>query len=294
MSGWFVTSVTATPASHGMFEADYAGTSNSGVAMRGNAFNVPTNTQTFGVQGIANGVGVDGIGQNSASTGTSSARGVQGAAFSNDAYCMGVGAYGNPFTTGPVTSYGIVANATGGTTNYSGYFFGDVYVGGSLSKASGTFKIDHPQDPENKYLYHSFVESPEMMNIYNGNITTDGSGVAVVTLPDYFQALNQDFRYQLTVIGTFAQAIVSKEISANQFEVKTSVPNVKVSWQVTGVRHDAYANANRVVPVVDKEPYNKGKYLNPKELGKSESLRIGSDVSKAVGQRPTETTRGNK
>ena len=85
-----------------------------------------------------------------------------------------------------------------------------------------------------------------MMNIYNGTVTTNAKAEAAVSLPDWFEALNQDFRYQLTVIGTFAQAIVAEEIKGNRFIVKTSAPNVKVSWQVTGIRHDAYANKHRI------------------------------------------------
>ncbi|MEI6766681.1 MAG: hypothetical protein WCM76_13690 [Bacteroidota bacterium] len=136
-------------------------------------------------------------------------------------------------------------------------------VVGLMSKGGGSFKIDDPIDPANKYLYHSFVESPDMMNIYNGNIVTDASGKAVVQLPAYFEALNMEFRYQLTVIGTFDQAIISKEVSNNQFEITTTHPNVKVSWQVTGIRHDAFAEQNRIPNEIDKEPENKGKYLHP-------------------------------
>jgi hypothetical protein len=151
-------------------------------------------------------------------------------------------------------------------------------VNGVLSKSSGTFKIDHPLDPANKYLSHSFVESPDMMNVYNGNVVTDAMGNATVALPEYFEALNKDFRYQLTTIGQPSQVYISKEISGNQFEIKSDKPNVKVSWQVTGVRHDAWANAHRVVAEEDKEPFNKGKYLNAKEFGKSENERIGGGV----------------
>jgi hypothetical protein len=140
---------------------------------------------------------------------------------------------------------------------------GNVVVVGNLSKGGGSFKIDHPLDPENKYLYHSFVESPDMMNIYNGNVVSDITGKAVVQLPDYFEALNMEFRYQLTVIGTFDQAIISKEVANNSFEITTSNPHVKVSWQVTGIRHDAFANKNRIPNTVDKEENNKGKYLHP-------------------------------
>jgi hypothetical protein len=145
---------------------------------------------------------------------------------------------------------------------------GAVTVPGMLSKGGGTFKIDHPLDPENKYLYHSFVESPDMMNIYNGNITTDTAGEAIVELPAYFEALNKDFKYQLTVIGVFTQAIIAKKIQNNRFVIKTQLPNVEVSWQVTGVRKDKFANAHRVVPETAKEPANIGKYLHPSEFGK--------------------------
>jgi hypothetical protein len=151
-------------------------------------------------------------------------------------------------------------------------------VGGTLTKASGSFKIDHPLDPANKYLYHSFVESPDMMNIYNGNITTNKRGVAVVVMPDYFQALNCDFRYQLTPIGQFAQAIVAKEISHGRFTIKTSRPSVKVSWQVTGIRHDAYADAHRIQVEEEKPFEERGKYLHPELFGASPQQAIGYSV----------------
>jgi hypothetical protein len=202
-----------------------------------------------------------------------------------EAYSQGtaIGIYGTADNyTGTVAGtkvaiYGDIPTGTGfgGTTNFAGYFNGNVQVLGTLAKSSGTFKIDHPLDPENKYLYHSFVESPDMMNIYNGNITTDANGEAVVTMPGYFDALNKDFRYQLTVIGTFAQAIVGEKMQGNHFQIKTNQPNVEVSWQVTGVRHDKWADAHRVVAEVEKETENKGKYLNPIEFGQPAEKQIG-------------------
>ena len=150
---------------------------------------------------------------------------------------------------------------------YAGVFNGDVDVEGALSKSSGSFKIDHPLDPANKYLYHSFVESPDMLNIYNGNVTTDGSGTAIVTMPAWFEALNMDFRYQLTVIGQFAQAIVASEISNGSFTIKTSKPSVKVSWMVTGIRQDAWANAHRIQVEVEKTAKDQGHYIHPELFG---------------------------
>ena len=177
--------------------------------------------------------------------------------------------------------YGVYGQAFGSSTNkYAGWFAGDVHTTGTLSKAAGSFKIDHPLDPANKYLVHSFVESPDMMNVYNGNVTTDGNGDAVVTLPDYFEALNKDFRYQLTVLGQFAQVIVSQKISGNQFSIRTDIPNVEVSWQVTGVRKDAYAEAHRIKVEPDKPIAEKGLYLHPVELGLSETKQLHYEMHK--------------
>jgi predicted transcriptional regulator len=113
-----------------------------------------------------------------------------------------------------------------------------------------------------------------MMNVYNGNVVTDASGKAIVDLPGYFEAENKDFKYQLTVIGQFAQAIIGEEIKSNQFTILTDKPNVKVSWQVTGVRNDAFAQKNRIVPEVEKTGGEKGKYLYPELYGQSREVAI--------------------
>jgi hypothetical protein len=201
--------------------------------------------------------GVDGI------TSSGTASGVAGINNGNG----GVGVYGVG-ATGLYGSGGSGDGVFGATvTGFAGYFAGDVTVTGNLSKGGGSFKIDHPLDPANKYLYHSFVESPDMLNLYNGNATTDAQGEAVVHLPDWFETLNRDFRYQLTVMGQFAQAIVASEIANRQFTIKTDKPNVRVSWQVTGVRQDPWANAHRI-PVEELKTVNeRGLYLHPELYG---------------------------
>jgi hypothetical protein len=125
-----------------------------------------------------------------------------------------------------------------------------------------------------------------MMNIYNGTITTDARGEAVVELPAYFEALNRDFRYQLTVIGRFAQAIVAEEIEGNRFTIRTDQPNVKVSWQVTGIRQDPWAEANRIVVEQDKPPEERGSYLHPGAYGQPESLGRDRVLRPEVPGRP--------
>jgi hypothetical protein len=193
------------------------------------------------------------------------AAGVWGEANSPDGY----GVYGIAYGDGD----GVVGNAFGGS-GLAGNFFGNVSVSGTLSKGGGSFKIDHPLDPANKFLQHSFVESPDMMNVYNGNVTTDAKGLASVSLPDWFGSLNADFRYQLTAIGTFAQAMIKSEIKDNAFVIQTDQPRVKVSWQVTGIRQDAWAEKNRIEVEVAKTGKEKGKYLHPVEHGRKDEEGI--------------------
>ena len=81
-----------------------------------------------------------------------------------------------------------------------------------LTASVKSFMIKHPLDPENKFLRHCSIESDEMLNIYTGNVVLDKKGKATVALPDWFEALNKDFRYNLTCIGGFAKVYVAKEI----------------------------------------------------------------------------------
>ncbi len=157
---------------------------------------------------------------------------------------------------------------------YSGWFAGNVQVAGNFYANEKNFRIDHPLDPANKYLIHSCVESSDRMNIYNGNVITDANGSATINLPAYFQSLNIDYKYQLTVIGQFAQAIIESEISNNQFTIKTDKPNVKVSWQVTGIRNDEYAKQNPFIVEKEKEGLERGKYLMPELFGQPETMGI--------------------
>ena len=159
---------------------------------------------------------------------------------------------------------GVDALSGGG---WAGNFSGNLNVTGAIFAGTKDFKIDHPLDPANKYLLHASVESSEMMNIYSGNVITDGQGEAMVHLPNWFEVLNTDFRYQLTVIGQFAQAIVAREIQNGEFSIRTSAPNVKVSWQVTGVRQDAYAKAHPLVVEEQKEARLRGFYIHPELYG---------------------------
>ena len=163
----------------------------------------------------------------------------------------------------------------GATDGPAGMFVGDVEITKDLNVAgTKNFKIDHPLDPENKYLRHAAIESSEVLNVYSGNVATNEQGEATVTLPDWFEALNRDFRYQLTVVGTFAQAIVAEKVKHNRFTIKTNAANVEVSWQVTGVRSDAAMRLRPFKVEEEKPGRERGYYLTPKAFNQPEERSV--------------------
>ncbi|HOU02856.1 MAG TPA: hypothetical protein PLL94_12665 [Bacteroidales bacterium] len=225
------------------------------------------NTSGIGVSGhSATNYGV--YGHSDESYGVFGTSGLTGGRFEG----VSTGVYGISTGTAGI-NFGVYGK-TNSTAGYAGYFEGNVKVTGTLSKGGGSFEIDHPLDPANKILRHSFVESPDMMNVYNGNIRTDANGIAEVILPEYFEALNTDFRYQLTVIGEFAQAIIAEKISDNRFAIRTDKPGVEVSWQVTGIRKDPWAAENRIVVEEKKNQNLQGHYLYPELYDKPENRSI--------------------
>jgi len=130
-------------------------------------------------------------------------------------------------------------------------------VVGTFSATVKSFVIDHPLDPQHKLLVHSSVESDEYKNLYDGVVTTGPDGCATITLPDWFDALNENFRYQLTIIdeadrGDMLWARVVKKLVDNRFTIRTSHGGVEVSWQITGTRKDAFARQHPLQVEQDK------------------------------------------
>ena len=151
---------------------------------------------------------------------------------------------------------------------------GDMHVTGKLTKGTLAFKIDHPLDPARKYLSHSGVESPDMKNIYDGIAVLDDHGEAIVQLPAWFEALNTDFRYQLTCVGAYAQVYIAEKIHENCFKIAGGKPAMEVCWQVTGIRQDAWAMAHRITIEEDKSSEEHGYYLHPELYGEPEEKHV--------------------
>ena len=184
-----------------------------------------------------------------------------------------------PGGTGVIGNAGDGSTAVGvwglSTSGVAGNFSGNVIASGTVSGAAKNFRIDHPLDPANKYLYHASVESSEMMNIYTGNVVLDASGAGVVQLPSWLEALNSDFRYQLTAVGGPGPGLyIAQEIQNGSFRIAGGTPGLKVSWQVTGVRQDAYAKANPLVVEVEKPEQERGYYIHPQLFGQPPTKSI--------------------
>lgn len=178
--------------------------------------------------------------------------------------------------------YGVLSSGDiGGTQNL--FVLGDLQAGGAKS-----FVIDHPFDPANKYLKHFAIESNEVLNMYRGTVQLNANGEATVTLPNYFEAVNTNFSYNLTAIGTAAPNVyVKKEVSNNTFVITGGQPNQKISWQVTAERNDKYmaAHPEAKLDEVAKPAHLVGKYVHPEVYGKTVKdalIKINAPLQKSV------------
>ena len=260
--------------------------SEEGYGVYGLASNTDFGAERYGVVGETNyeGSGVMGIGTHTVrdSNGVfGEARGPQG--YGVFGWNSATGTGGSPTGIAALVdathsgAAALRAHASGSAR--AAEFNGDVHVSGNLSKTGGGFRIDHPLTPETKYLNHGFVEAPDRKNVYDGIARLDVEGGATVALPPWFEALNRDFRYQLTAIGApMPDLYIAEEVVGNGFRIAGGEPGRNVSWQITGIRHDAWAEANRMPVEEDKPEEERGLYLHPVEHGLGRELRIGSEA----------------
>lgn len=217
-----------------------------------------TTGQTYGVFGQTNsstGTGVAGT----TTSGTPGANTIGVSGIANSENAVGVYGRGNGSTA---DVYGVL----GVTSTVGG--FGVFSNGNTGASGAKSFMIDHPGDPANKFLLHYSVESPEPYLIYRGTAVLDGSGSAVVDLPEYFDDINRDPQYQLTAIGAPAPMLhIASEIANNEFVIAGGMPGMKVSWTVTATRNDAWVQANPPSVEREKSAATRGKYLHPELYG---------------------------
>jgi hypothetical protein len=141
------------------------------------------------------------------------------------------------------TIYLAINNSTRMTIDGSG-----TTVAGSLSKGSGTFKIDHPLESkkETNYLVHSFVEGPRADLIYRGKVTLV-NGTAVINIDETvgmtagtFVALNRDV--QCFTTNESGWDLVKGKVEGNILTIisQNSESTDEISWMVVGERQDEH------------------------------------------------------
>lgn len=226
---------------------------------------------------------------------TSGVRGVVGLASLVNAASIGVN--GQYIGGGAVDATGVLglSNSSAGW-GYGVFGQGNyraLYGNGNFA-ATGTkaFQIDHPNDPENKFLLHYSIESPEVINLYRGTVELDANGEAVVAMPDYFDEININFSYQLTAIGAQMPGLyIAEEINAsNKFKISGGLQGKKVSWTVMAERNDEWVKTYPFSKAVelDKKPHEKGKYLRPELYMQSSEKAIFNFETKTAPAQTSE------
>lgn len=255
-------------------EIESTGTASAGVQ--------GSNLRTDGGHGVY-GIGVNGIvgetnrqdgygvyGINNCTQGSGDGPGVYGLGFvgvyGQTNYGQYYGVLGENLNTG--TTYNNIGVGGWGWVGVFGQTSGGgfgVYADGDLgSSGTKSFVIDHPLDPSNKTLKHFCAESPEVLNIYRGNVELDLNGEATVILPDYFSSININFSYYLTPVGGAAPNLhVSKEVEENKFSIAGGTSGLKVSWVIYAERNDLYMQTYPGSSQVEVDKRQPGTYIRP-------------------------------
>ncbi len=227
------------------------------------------------------------LGLGVASTGT----GVYGAGNNSSSFYAYTNGSGGGFTGTQNGVFGIATNTSGTSIGVigDGSQWGLFANGNSAASGTKSFVIDHPLDPENKILKHFSAESPEVLNIYRGNVVLDANGEGTVQLPDYFTAINKNYSYTLTPIGSPSVMYVVEEIDENGvFKVAGGTPGQKVSWYVYAERNDKTLQVKPQYKevVIEKDADKKGIYIDPAAYGQPDAQSYYGGVavsSKKIG-----------
>ena len=128
------------------------------------------------------------------------------------------------------------------------FLTGNVTIDGSITKGSGSFKIDHPLESkkDTHNLVHSFVEAPQADNIYRGVVSLE-NGSATINL-DTVSGMTEG---TYVLLNTNTQCFTSNEtdwdavkgsVTGNILTIscENTSSTATVSWLVIGERHDQH------------------------------------------------------
>lgn len=243
----------------------------------------------YGISDSTSGLGVVGY----ATTSTGTTFGVYGQSDS----AAGRAVYGTATATGAgATPYGVLGQCSTATLGYAVFANGDMGASGVKP-----FRIDHPTDPENKYLLHYAAESPEVINFYRGTVILDERGEAVVELPHYFAMINKMPSYQLTAVAApmpmlhvvekiSPEALIAGEKAGPgvapptcSFRIAGGVPGGEVCWRVEAVRNDLRMRLHGAPVEREKTGPERGKYQHPAYYDQSPEMGMDYEVERQGG-----------
>ena len=78
---------------------------------------------------------------------------------------------------------------------------------------------------------------------------------------------------------------IAQEVNGNTFRIAGGKAGMKVSWQITGIRQDAYAVTNGIKVEERKTGEDIGRYLHPEAFGLPESRQINYDINSKRGKK---------
>ncbi|ABF43089.1 hypothetical protein Acid345_4089 [Candidatus Koribacter versatilis Ellin345] len=281
----------------GIFGGLFSGANGGGTAVSANGGAAAASATTAGAglvatggtlaSGVTNATGGDGADFYGGDGDSGTGNGVSGTGGNVANAAAITGGYGGYFIGGGPNGDGLYAAPSIGGTGNAATLDGNVTVTGLLTTSSAArMQIDDPLDPESKILEHSGIQSSELLNVYSGNATIGANGRAAIKLPAWFEAVNTDFRYQLTPIGAPASLYVSAPIAKGAFEIAGGTPGMTVSWQITAVRKDPYHLAHPLQVETDKTAAQRGLYLHPEAYGASPDKRLGAVQHLPTNRKP--------
>src|SRR5262249_24330063 len=122
---------------------------------------------------------------------------------------------------------------------------------------------------------------------YDGVVSCDAKGEAIVVLPAWFEPLNDGLRYQLTPLGRSAPDLhVAAEVADGRFKIAGGAPGLRVSWLLTGVRRDAWARSNPLAVEEAKAAVDRGYFLHPEAYGLPVDQGIHREVYERAAKEP--------
>jgi hypothetical protein len=177
-----------------------------------------------------------------------------------------INATGQPLNSNKPDSIYIAPIRTINTSGAFGKLSWDPSTKEVLLDTTKTFIIDHPENPENRYLVHACIEGPTADVFYRGTGEIIDTS-AQIALPDYAPLFLKDFNIQISPIFTKNSILINKNYhiehndNTNMFTVYG--PPGKFSYLVHATREEFELETLKKSVIVLKKELEQSKRTTP-------------------------------